>query len=148
MFGPRGPCRGPSPRPRARLNLLEGTFGYAAAQLQPIDLVVCGSVAVNRNGDRIGKGAGYSDLEVALLHDAGLLRPHTIIATTVHPPQVLDEELPATDHDFEVNFIITPDQVIPCEPARERSGVIWDDLAKTYRDVIPALGSLTRRARG
>lgn len=33
------------------------------SQLRPIDLVVCGSVAVNRHGQRIGKGAGYSDLE-------------------------------------------------------------------------------------
>jgi 5-formyltetrahydrofolate cyclo-ligase len=37
--------------------------------MRPIDLVVCGSVAVNRSGARIGKGAGYSDLEVALLID-------------------------------------------------------------------------------
>ncbi|MEU0646132.1 5-formyltetrahydrofolate cyclo-ligase [Streptomyces umbrinus] len=35
--------------------------------MQPIDAVICGSVAVNRSGARIGKGAGYSVLEVALL---------------------------------------------------------------------------------
>ena len=31
-----------------------------------IDLVVAGSVAVNRRGARVGKGGGYSDLEFAL----------------------------------------------------------------------------------
>jgi 5-formyltetrahydrofolate cyclo-ligase len=30
--------------------------------LQPVDLVVCGSVAVNREGTRVGKGGGFSDL--------------------------------------------------------------------------------------
>jgi 5-formyltetrahydrofolate cyclo-ligase len=53
----------------------------AGDELRPIDFVICGSVAVNRNGDRIGKGAGYSDLEVALLHDAELLGRDTVIAT-------------------------------------------------------------------
>jgi 5-formyltetrahydrofolate cyclo-ligase len=37
--------------------------------MQPVDMVVCGSVAVNRAGVRLGKGAGYSDIEVALLQD-------------------------------------------------------------------------------
>jgi 5-formyltetrahydrofolate cyclo-ligase len=35
-------------------------------EMPPVDLVVCGSVAVNRQGVRVGKGAGYSDIEVAL----------------------------------------------------------------------------------
>lgn len=59
-------------------------------QMQPVDMVVCGSVAVNRSGTRLGKGAGYSDIEVALLTEAGLITPQTVIATTVHPLQVLD----------------------------------------------------------
>ncbi len=36
-------------------------------EVKKIDLVVCGSVAVNRQGARVGKGGGYSDLEFALL---------------------------------------------------------------------------------
>ncbi|MGW1995329.1 5-formyltetrahydrofolate cyclo-ligase [Embleya sp. NPDC001921] len=43
--------------------------------LQAIDIVVPDSVAVNRAGVRIGKGAGYSDIEFALLTDAGLISP-------------------------------------------------------------------------
>ena len=34
--------------------------------MRPVDMVICGSVAVNRDGVRVGKGAGYSDIEVAL----------------------------------------------------------------------------------
>src|SRR5919106_2780524 len=36
-------------------------------EVRKIDLVVCGSVAVNHRGARVGKGGGYSDLEFALL---------------------------------------------------------------------------------
>lgn len=115
------------------------------SQLRPIDLVVCGSVAVNHRGQRIGKGAGYSDLEVALLHDAGLLGPHTVIATTVHPLQVLDEPLPMTDHDFDVDLIATPDEVIHCHPTRRRTGILWDHLPAEYIKTIPILGSLAPR---
>ena len=115
------------------------------SELRPIDLVVCGSVAVNRRGQRIGKGAGYSDLEVALLHDAGLLGPHTVIATTVHPLQVLDEPLPTTDHDFEVNLIATPDEIIHCSPSQRRTGILWDHLPAEYIKTIPVLGSLSPR---
>jgi 5-formyltetrahydrofolate cyclo-ligase len=48
-----------------------------------VDLVVYGSVAVSRQGARIGKGRGLSDLEFAFLVEAGVLRPDTILATTV-----------------------------------------------------------------
>jgi hypothetical protein len=65
-------------------------------EMQPVDLVICGSVAVNRLGVRLGKGAGYSDLELALLQEAGLLRPETTIVTTVDPLQVVEEALPET----------------------------------------------------
>ena len=34
----------------------------AVEALHPVDLVVCGSVAVNRQGARVGKGGGFSDL--------------------------------------------------------------------------------------
>jgi 5-formyltetrahydrofolate cyclo-ligase len=111
--------------------------------LQPIDLIVCGSVAVNRHGDRIGKGAGYSDLEVALLHDAGLLGRDTLIATTVHPLQLLDDELPACEHDFQVDLIVTPDEAISCRPSRQRIGIRWDDLPADYTRAIPVLATLS-----
>jgi 5-formyltetrahydrofolate cyclo-ligase len=37
----------------------------AATELPSVELVVCGSVARNRQGPRIGKGGGFTDLEVA-----------------------------------------------------------------------------------
>ena len=113
--------------------------------MQPVDLVVCGSVAVSENGARIGKGAGYSDIELALLAEAGLLSEATIIATTVHDLQVTEDELPEQDHDFRVNLIVTPDRVIECEPYRRPAGLIWHELRPDQIAEIPVLQRRPRR---
>ena len=57
-------------------------------ELPEIDLVLCGSVGVNLNGARIGKGGGWADLEYGILIDAGKIDEHTTVATTVHPIQI------------------------------------------------------------
>ena len=103
----------------------------AVANMYPVDLIVCGTVAVNRQGVRIGKGAGYSDIEVGLLAEAGLIGPVTIIATTVHQLQVVDEPLPHDEHDFTVDYIITPQEIIFCGPAYRPRGVVWRISARS-----------------
>lgn len=113
-------------------------------RMQPIDLVVCGSVAVNRKGVRVGKGGGYSDLEFALLVEAGLITEKTTLVTTVHPLQVLDEELPETDHDFRVGRIVTPDEVISCQRARRPPGILWEHLDEEKIGAIPVLREFDR----
>lgn len=115
-------------------------------EMQPVDLIVCGSVAVNRRGVRVGKGAGYSDIEVALLTEAGLIRPETVIVTTVHQLQVVEDELPETEHDFSVDLIVTPDEVIRCGPARRPSGIVLEHLSAEKVAAIPALTHLRSAA--
>jgi len=110
-------------------------------EMESVDLIICGSVAVNRYGVRLGKGAGYSDIEVALLQEAGLIRPETTIVTTVHPLQVLDESLPETRHDFSVDLIVTPDETITCGPPRRPTGILWDHLTADKIAAIPALAT-------
>jgi 5-formyltetrahydrofolate cyclo-ligase len=107
--------------------------------MHPVDLVICGSVAVNRRGVRLGKGAGYSDIEFALLQEAGLMRPETTIVTTVHPLQVVNESLPETGHDFSVDLVVTPDEVIECDSHRRPSGLVWEDLDREKIAAIPVL---------
>jgi 5-formyltetrahydrofolate cyclo-ligase len=116
-------------------------------EMRAVDIVVCGSVAVNRHGARLGKGAGYSDIEVALLLEAGLISPITVIVTTVHPMQVVDEPLPETEHDFSVDLIVTPDEVIECGPPRRPSGLYWDHLTEDNIAAIPIL-AMRAAARG
>lgn len=110
------------------------------ADMQPVDLVICGSVAVNRPGVRLGKGAGYSDIEVALLVEAGLLGERTTIVTTVHDLQVLDHELPEAAHDFSVDLIVTPTRVITCGPPRRPNGLDWSLLTQAQVAAMPVLG--------
>jgi 5-formyltetrahydrofolate cyclo-ligase len=116
--------------------------------MRPVDLVVCGSVAVNRRGARLGKGAGYSDIEVALLHEAGLIGGQTVIATTVHALQVVDEPLPETEHDFSVDLIVTPAEVIECGPPRRPAGLYWENLSAEKIAAIPVLAARLRGKRG
>jgi 5-formyltetrahydrofolate cyclo-ligase len=107
-------------------------------EMHPLDLIVCGSVAVNRHGVRVGKGAGYSDIEVALLTEAGLISPTTTIVTTVHPLQVVDDDLPETEHDFSVDVIVTRCEVITCGPARRPTGIVPEHPARlSSRPAVP-----------
>ena len=110
-------------------------------EMRSIDLVVCGSVAVNRSGARIGKGAGYSDLEVALLIEAGLVTDDTVIVAPVHRLQVIDDEIPESQHDFRVDFIVTPEEVIPCPSPYRPHGIVWKDLTPEIIQAIPVLAA-------
>lgn len=53
-----------------------------------IDLLVLGSVAVSKQGHRIGKGKGYADLEFAVLLEMKAVTEETLIVTVVHDSQV------------------------------------------------------------
>ncbi|MFG1796717.1 5-formyltetrahydrofolate cyclo-ligase [Nocardia sp. NPDC049149] len=107
--------------------------------MPPVDMVVLGSVAVSRSGVRLGKGAGYSDIEIAILQEYGLIKPETLIVTTVHPLQVVDGELPQDSHDFGVDLIVTPDEVIECTAPQRPDGLIWESLPAHKIAEIPAL---------
>jgi 5-formyltetrahydrofolate cyclo-ligase len=111
----------------------------AVDAMPPIDVAVCGSVAVNPEGVRLGKGAGYSDIELGLLAEAGLLRPETLIVTTVHELQVLDEPLPHDGHDFPMDLLLTPARALRCA-SRQRPGGLDPALASSeMAAAIPVL---------
>ena len=111
-------------------------------ELEPLQLSVCGTVAVDRKGVRVGKGGGFSDLEFALLVERGLVDSDTTIATTVHDLQLRDDDLPETDHDFRVDVIVTPTRVVRTPRRRRPPGLLWDHLDADKRAAIPALASL------
>jgi 5-formyltetrahydrofolate cyclo-ligase len=111
----------------------------ALSSVPHIDLVVCGTVAVNRRGVRVGKGGGYSDLEFALLSESGAIDARTVVVTTVHPVQLLDEDLPETRHDFRVDVIVTPDEVVRCRRAHRPRGIVASHLDRDTAAAIPVL---------
>ena len=109
-------------------------------QVPRLDLILTGSVAVNLDGERIGKGGGFSDLEFALLAEMRKVSEKTVIATTVHPVQILTEDLFTTDHDIPVDLIVTPRAAIDVERAKRRPrGVLWDHLQPPQIHEIPVL---------
>jgi 5-formyltetrahydrofolate cyclo-ligase len=111
-----------------------------------LDLVVCGSVAVNRRGARIGKGGGYADLELALLLETGSVDDDTLIVTTVHPVQLLDGALPQAGHDVPVDIIVMPDRTIRCRRRRRPAGILPAELDAAKAAAIPVLADRLRRA--
>ena len=109
-------------------------------EVKKIDLIVCGSVAANRRGARVGKGGGYSDLEFALLTEAKKISLRTPIVTSMHPLQILDEDLPMTEHDIPLSAIVTPDEVMEIGSSFSRPrGIYWNRLEPDKIDAIPIL---------
>jgi 5-formyltetrahydrofolate cyclo-ligase len=118
-----------------------------AHELPTIDLVVAGSVAVNLRGARVGKGGGYSDLEFALARELGRVRENTPVLTTVHELQILDEDLPMTNHDVPLDLIVTPHRVLRTARAFPKpAGIQWEELSAAQLEAMPALQ--TRKAAG
>lgn len=89
---------------------IKGTFefGVRVQEFPKPDLVVEGSVAVDTRGHRLGKGHGYSDLEIQMLKR---MFGRVLVTTTVHDMQIV-EEVPFEEKDEKVSIIITPTQVI------------------------------------
>jgi 5-formyltetrahydrofolate cyclo-ligase len=109
-------------------------------QVPVLDLVLTGAVAVNLKGARIGKGGGFSDLEYALFHETNKIAKDTVICTTVHPIQILRENLLVTAHDIPVDVIATPRAVIEVDGAYPRNnGILWDHLQPPQIHEIPVL---------
>jgi len=112
-------------------------------ELPHVDLIVAGSVAVNRDGVRVGKGGGYSDLEYAIGREVGAIDDETAVATTVHPLQLVSGDLPFTAHDFFLDLIATPLEVLrPKRRRRQPKGVLPDHLSDEKSESIPALREL------
>ncbi|MBN8629668.1 MAG: 5-formyltetrahydrofolate cyclo-ligase [Rhodobacterales bacterium] len=97
-------------------------------ELEPLDIAVCGCVAVTRAGGRTGKGGGFADLELGLFRDLGKITDETPIVTTVHSSMVVDNDrLPVMEHDSLLNWIVTEKEVIETRPSgKQPGGVVWD----------------------
>lgn len=91
---------------------IKGAFKFgktASAQEFPRpDLIVEGSVAVDKQGHRLGKGRGYGDREISVLKWRFGLIP---TVTTVHDIQIVDT-VPFDEKDERVSIIATPTKII------------------------------------
>ena len=108
--------------------------------LPHIDAIVAGSVAVTRSGKRCGKGAGYSDIEFAILRELG--HPAVPVATTVHPVMIV-HDFPRDDIDLPLSVVVTPDEVITVvNPFPAPGGIDWNRLSEQDLDDMPVLRDL------
>jgi len=83
-------------------------YGFEADDFPKPDLIVQGSVAVDRRGHRLGKGHGYGDTEIKTLKKMFGTVP---IVTTVHDVQVV-EAVPFEEKDEKVSIVTTLTKVI------------------------------------
>ncbi len=126
---------------------IQGSFRYGTraepGELPEVDLVVAGSVVVNRYGERLGKGEGYSEIEYGILAEYGKLSEEVPIVTTVHDVQVVEERIPLAPWDVTVDAIYTPTREIRCEGERRRPrGILWELLDPEKMASIPVLRKL------
>jgi 5-formyltetrahydrofolate cyclo-ligase len=105
---------------------------------------------VDRTGARLGKGGGFADLEFAVASAAGLITDRTVVATTVHPLQVVaDGRIPVTAHDVPVDLIVTPEEVIRCPRSGARPAAVrWEALTEEKVEAIPLLRRLREIGAG
>ncbi len=110
-----------------------------------VEMIVEGSVVVDRRGGRVGKGGGFGDLEFAILRETGAVTDTTPIVTTVHPLQIVDE-VPMSEHDVPVDSIVTSDRIIETTHAHPKpSGIIWELLPSDVFKRMPILAELRRK---
>ncbi len=113
----------------------------------PLDIAVCGCIAVTRAGGRTGKGGGFADLELGLFRDLGKITADTPIVTTVHSSMVVENDrLPIMAHDSLLNWIVTEKEVIETRPVgHQPGGVHWDLVQPDQLEDIWFLKGLKQR---
>lgn len=106
------------PRVIKKAVTIKGMFNYGKeirlSQINnPLDLFCQGSVAIDRKGNRLGKGMGYGDREFHLLQQEGVIDQETIVITLVHDVQILDDFSKLMEpNDVKVHIALTPTEII------------------------------------
>jgi len=94
----------------------------------PADLLLTGSLAIDRTGGRIGDGYGFFDLCCALLHALNGVRHDAGILTFIQEEQISREILPQDTWDIKMTGAITPGQILHFEPSTQKVKIFWDAL--------------------
>ncbi|MED5579396.1 MAG: 5-formyltetrahydrofolate cyclo-ligase [Nitrospinota bacterium] len=139
------PLRIPKNKFKEAATVSKGNFWSEEISLKKIpsvDAIVTGSVAVTKTGKRLGKGEGYSDLELAILIELG--HPMVPIGTTIHPYQIL-EDFPSDSHDLSLSTIISPDATIQIEnPSKNKIKIEWKKIDTKKLSEMPILRELQK----
>ena len=121
-------------------SMADWSVPVALREIEALDAIVTGCAAVTSGGKRAGKGAGYSDLEYAILRELGF--DPVPVATTVHDAQVVGD-FPIEGNDIPLAVICTPSRTIRvADPPPAPSGVDWNRLRAEDLDAMPVLREL------
>ena len=130
-------------RAATRTTMAEYSRLLALDRIPPVDAIVTGCAAVTSEGHRCGKGAGYSDIEWAILMELG--HAPVPVATTVHDVQVVGA-FPPDAHDLGLHYIVTPTQVITvADPPAGPRGIDFSLLSEADIEAMPMLAELRDR---
>ncbi|BBN04201.1 5-formyltetrahydrofolate cyclo-ligase [Marchantia polymorpha subsp. ruderalis] len=115
-----------------------------------VDLIVIGSVAVDPStGARLGKGEGFAELEYGMLRYMGAIDDNTLVVTSVHDLQVVEEGTIPTEklliHDVPVDVICTPTRTIFTNTSIPKpKGIYWEVLSPQKLEKIRVLQVLKK----
>ncbi|CAL4896746.1 unnamed protein product [Urochloa decumbens] len=130
-----------TPQPR----LTTKFFSVLDSQMIPTG---CIPEASTPAGARLGKGEGFAELEYGMLRYMGAIDDSTIIVTTVHDTQLVDD-IPLEKlqiHDVPVDIICTPTQVIFTNTTIPKpQGIYWEKLSSEKLGHIRVLRELKAR---
>jgi len=132
-----------------RVSSIKGAFKHGKLcpleELPNVDLIVAGSVAVSKDGIRVGKGGGYGEMEYGVLREIGAVGEETPIFTTVHDVQVVDK-VPKEPHDFTVDAIITPTKTVRVKRRyKQPDGIYWERITEEQLRDMSILSELKKK---
>lgn len=127
---------------------IKGSFKFSKSvspsEIPNVDLIVLGSVAVSREGWRLGKGEGYGEIEYAILKEFKKVDDNVPVVTTVHEFQIV-EYVPHDRYDVPVDYIVTRSSFYEVKPRKAKpSGIYWEDLPTEKVKEIPILQQLLK----
>jgi len=118
----------------------EWSLSVPLDEVPQLDAIVTGCAAVTVGGKRAGKGAGYSDIEFAILRELG--HEPVPVATTVHELQILGD-FPVETNDLPLSLICTPKRTLRvASPPPPPTGVEWARLTPDDIEAMPLLRDL------
>lgn len=117
------------------------------SEMPQIDLFFAGSVALHRDGRRVGKGEGYADREYAIIRELG--NPPIPIIGTVHSAQITNEDIPRDVFDLTIDWIATEQELIETNsPYEKPAGIQWELVTEEEMEEMPVLKEVWNLIQG
>jgi len=82
-----------------------------------LDVILLPGVAFDESHSRLGHGKGYYDRFLTSYMSSGRRAP-LLVALALREQMLPDDEIPIGEHDWKMDFIVTPDRIIERGSAR------------------------------